>query len=299
MSSADEALDTLWRRACDTGRHAEAIEPLRNAIAAAPEVAGYHFMLGVALQGVARYDEAHASLREALRLRLRHEALPAAPPLEGPRVRVPRTTLACVDCRNHELAVVALRRSMAQCAFERAVLFTNRKLELPDIEVVMIPDVASIADYSRFMIKALGEHVQTDFVLVVQYDGYVLSGKRWRAEFLDYDYLGAPWSTGGVGNGGFSLRSRKLLDALRDARIGQLVPGDIAICRTYRDLLEGEHGIRIAPVDVASRFSFETLPPPEPTLGFHGITHMVRVIDMSEEELAAYRPAGMVTYERS
>ena len=254
---------------------------------------------GIALQGEQRYDEAHAHFREALRLRLRHEALPDAPPLTGPRVAVPRTTLACADCRNHELAVVALRRSMAECTFERVVLFTDRKLELPDVEVVVIPDIASIADYSRFMIKTLGDAVHTDFVLVVQYDGYVLSGKRWSADFLDYDYLGAPWSTGGVGNGGFSLRSRKLLNALRDARITQLVPEDIAICRTYRELLEREHGIRFAPAEVAGRFSFETLPPPAPTLGFHGITHMVRVIDMSEEELAAYRPAAMVTYERS
>jgi hypothetical protein len=49
---------------------------------------------------------------------------------------------------------------------------------------------------------------------------------------------------------------------------------------------------------MAARFSFETLTPPAPTLGFHGITHMVRVIDMSEPELAAYRPAPMVTYEK-
>jgi hypothetical protein len=49
---------------------------------------------------------------------------------------------------------------------------------------------------------------------------------------------------------------------------------------------------------VAARFSFETLTPPAPTLGFHGITHLVRIVDMGEAELADYRPPPMVTYER-
>lgn len=252
---------------------------------------------GMELQAEQRYDEAHAHFREALRLRLRGEAQSGAPELPGPRVPVAGVTLACVDCRNHELAIVALRRSMAQCRFERVQFFTDRPFDMPGIETVVIPDIASIADYSRFMVKALGERIETEFVLVVQYDGFVLNGRRWNDDFRAHDYIGAPWKDG-VGNGGFSLRSRRLLKALQDPRISELVPEDVAICRTYRSLLEKEHGIRFAPTDVASRFSFETLPPPGPTLGFHGITHTVRVIDMSEAELATYRPAPMVEYTK-
>ena len=41
-------------------------------------------------------------------------------------------------------------------------------------------------------------------------------GNRWRDEFLEYDYIGAPWnvpagSRNNIGNGGFSLR-RKFLE---------------------------------------------------------------------------------------
>ncbi len=253
---------------------------------------------GIALQAERRYDEAHGHFREALRLRLRGEALPDAPPLPGPRVPMADTTLVCVDCRNHELAISALRRSMAQCTFERVLFFTNQAFDLPGIEVTRIPDIASIADYSRFMIKSLGGHIQTGFALVIQHDGYVVNGRRWSAEFQEYDYAGAPWSGGRVGNGGFSLRSKRLLRALADARITELVPEDRAICETYRGLLESEHGVRFAPAELAASFSFETLPPPGPTLGFHGLTHLVRIVDMSEAELANYRPEPMLTYER-
>jgi hypothetical protein len=277
---------------------AESLAAAREAVRRDPASAHGRILLGIALQAVAQYDEAHGHFREALRLRLRGEALPDAPALPGPRVPVADTTLVCIDCRNHELALSALRRSMAQCTFERVLFFTNQAFALPGIEVIRIPDIASIADYSRFMIKTLGEHVQTGFALVIQYDGYVVNGRRWSAGFQACDYVGAPWSDGGVGNGGFSLRSRRLLEALRDPRITELVPEDIAICKTYRSLLEQEHGIRFAPAELAGRFSFETLPPPGPTLGFHGITHLVRLIDMSEAEITAYRPASMITYER-
>jgi hypothetical protein len=294
-----DALEDLWREACAAGEHAVAVEWLERAIAVQPQDGSFHYMKGIALQGLARYDAAHASFREALRLHLREEARPDAPPRAGPRVPVPRTTLACVDCRNHQLAVSALRRSMAQCRFERVLFLTDRPLALPGIEVVTIPDIASIADYSRFMVKALGEHIETDFALVIQYDGYVLSGRRWDAAFQGYDYVGAPWARpSGVGNGGFSLRSRRLLAALRDPRIRDLVPEDIATCETYRPLLEAEYGIRYAPVEVAARFSFETLTPPAPTLGFHGLTHLVQVVDMGEEDLAGYRPPPMLTWEK-
>ena len=293
------ALDAYWREACAAGDQARILDWLHGAIATDPEVPGFHYMLGVALQGLVRYDDAHASFREALRLALRAEAQPDAPPPPGPGVPVPATTLCCVDCRNHELAIATLRRSMAQCRFERVVFFTDRRFELPGIEVAVIPDIASIAEYSRFIVKALGDRIESPYALVIQYDGYILNGRCWQAAFHDYDYIGAPWVDGGahaVGNGGFSLRSRRLLQALRDPRIAELVPEDIAICRTYRRLLEDDYGIRFAPADLAARFSFESVPPSGPTFGFHGIAHMVRIVNMSEEELAAYRPGPAVQY---
>ena len=104
--------------------------------------------------------------------------------------------------------------------------------------------------YSEFVLRSLLAHVDTAHVLLVQWDGYVVNPAAWRAEFLDYDYIGATWfwhdDSMRVGNGGFSLRSRKLLSALQDPRIVLTEAEDVTICRAFRPLLERDHDIRFA-----------------------------------------------------
>jgi hypothetical protein len=146
----------------------------------------------------------------------------------------------------------------------------------PGWEFHRIRTMSSIDDYNRFVLKGLIDHIDTDFVLVAQFDGFIVSPDLWSDDFLEYDYIGAVWPNSPaypVGNGGFSLRSRKLLKALTDDRIG-LFPEphgeDEYICRYYRSYLETRHGIRFAPVEVAERFSVES-GRIRPTFGFHGL----------------------------
>ena len=83
-----------------------------------------------------------------------------------------------------------------------------------------------------------------------------------------------------VGNGGFSLRSKKLLKALQDDRIAeyflnketkQIFYGeDFQISIIYRDLLEKEYNIKYSPIETALRFSTERLVDNGMTFGFHG-----------------------------
>jgi len=126
--------------------------------------------------------------------------------------------------------------------------------------VKKIRHLGSIGEYSRFMIRELYPHVKTEFALVIQHDGFILNPEAWTEEFLHFDYIGAPWwySDGrNVGNGGFSLRSRKLLKILAtDPHIRKFSPEDHHICRTYRKYLESK-GIKFAPEYLAARFSVE------------------------------------------
>ncbi len=82
--------------------------------------------------------------------------------------------------------------------------------------------------YSKFMLQDLYKFVDTKFCLVIQSDGFVINPNLWTNQFLEYDYIGAPWpneisvynasinkidlAKNRVGNGGFSLRSKRLLE---------------------------------------------------------------------------------------
>ena len=82
-----------------------------------------------------------------------------------------------------------------------------------------------------------------------------------------------------VGNGGFSLRSRRLLLALQQPGMQIVHPEDLAICDINREQLESAHGIRIAPLEVAQRFAYERVLPSTPTFGFHGLFNFDRELE--------------------
>jgi len=206
-------------------------------------------------------------------------------------MQLPDVTLCCIDTREPARALWALQRCMAQSRFAEVLLFTNASLVRSPPDGVRIIDVRveSIEAYSQFMLRGLAPHVHTSHLLVAQWDGFVRDAARWDASFLGYDYIGAPWRDAAperaVGNGGFSLRSRRLLHALLDPDVTITHPEDESICLVNRELLERRHGVRIAPLEVARRFSYERVEPPAPTFGFHGLFNFPR--ELPADEVAA------------
>lgn len=192
-------------------------------------------------------------------------------------IELPRITIIAIDCYNYGLATAALQKCNEQVKAARTVLLTDIPLEIDGIEVVKIPTISSKEQYSEFCIKELYKYFDTDFVLLVQHDGYILSGEAWDNEFYNYDYIGAPWlyvDGKNVGNGGFSLRSKKLQKALgKDDFIKASDPEDQAIGRLYRDYLIKEYDIKFPSEKLADKFSFELREPSQKTFGFHGNFH--------------------------
>lgn len=201
------------------------------------------------------------------------------------RIALPDVTLLCVETRRPALALQAMARCMQSIDFADAVLLGSASDD-SRVRGVPIPPFAGIDGYSRFMVRELHAHVATSHVLVVQWDGFVLDARRWEPGFLAWDYIGAPWPDGRVGNGGFSLRSRRLLAALRALDIDVCHPEDACICVHHRGVLERDHGIRFAPREVAGRFAFERVAPTAPTFGVHGLFNFDRVF--TDAELADY-----------
>ncbi len=102
----------------------------------------------------------------------------------------------------------------------------------------------------------------------------MVSPESWRKEFLDYDYVGAPWPLPvddysyrtpegeliRVGNS-VSLRSKKLLELPRALNLEWRsyfgnTNEDGFLCCHNRKILQ-ENGIKFAPLDVAKYFSKE------------------------------------------
>lgn len=193
-------------------------------------------------------------------------------------IHIPEITLICIDCYNYGKAISALQKSIRQIKPYRTIFLTDIEIEIDDIETIIIPSIKSKEEYSTFCIKELYKYVETSHCLLIQHDGYVLNSQVWNRRFLNYDYIGAPWlyiDNRNVGNGGFSLRSKKLLEILSlDNWILPLHPEDDAICRTYRPYLEKEYNIKFATEDIAESFSYELREPNQLTFGFHGNFHL-------------------------
>lgn len=134
--------------------------------------------------------------------------------------------------------------------------------EYKGINIVKV-DVNSYSQFNNYMIKHLYKHVGSDYCLVVQDDGYILNSNAWTDEFLNYDYIGAPWinhhyipDENKVGNGGFSLRSKKLINLCKDLSISENDNEDVVICQKNSEYLRSQ-GIKFAPIGLANIFSVE------------------------------------------
>ena len=187
-------------------------------------------------------------------------------------------TVIGVDCTETvKKTLEVIKDCKNKTNFENFVLLTNRKpRNLPDFVVYnRIKKLENINQYNEFMFLRLHEYFDTSHCLVVQHDSGILHPELWDDNWLEYDYIGAPWqyvsdayiTTRGehvrVGNGGFSLRSKRLCELpskmgweLRHDRGFYNEDGNICVYWRYEML---EEGIKYAPIEVAARFSYENL----------------------------------------
>lgn len=222
--------------------------------------------------------------------------------LSDGRLDLPEITLFAASSKALPATTLALRKCLAQLRPADAILFSDAQ-PTPEgadgFRFVRTDRMESREDYSNFILKELVNHISTDFVLCVQWDGYVLNAQNWSDDFLGVDYVGAPWPQfddgHAVGNGGFSLRSRRLLEACADTRLGRNEVEDVAICRDARPWLESDYGIRFADRDLACRFSYERTASRGDEFGFHGVFNMMDIMPRSEyREIVESLEAGVL-----
>lgn len=174
--------------------------------------------------------------------------------------------IAVVATQNYmEATLRAIRKSLANFdKFSDVTIICPQKETVPHEFTSKYVDF-DYKDYSKFMLQELVKYVNSDYCLTIQYDSCIIDGAMWRDYFLDYDYIGAAWPNqfnNRVGNGGFSIRSLKFLEATAkldyfgNSRIKEENAEDYFACVTNYNVLRSS-GITFARVDDAREFSVE------------------------------------------
>jgi len=138
-------------------------------------------------------------------------------------------------------------------------------------------------DYNKFCLTELCTYVDSDYLILIQSDGFIINPKKWNNDFLKYDYIGAPWPISNlstnifrwpmilnhvsstkklnqIGNGGFTLRSKKLLNYTSILYTDEMysIPEDVIISLLLKDKLI-ELGLSFTDdISFASSFSCES-----------------------------------------
>ncbi len=194
------------------------------------------------------------------------------------KLQLPNVTLIAVTSVKIYETIKALTYSMQGIDFGEVVLLTHRKpLTLPKtITYKHIDKITNIDQFNYLIAYDLADHVTTDYIILVHYDGFIIHPEMWRQEFLEYDYIGSPWplpttehstyydedgNICRVGNS-VSLRSKRFLEFPKKAGLewrpaaDGFYNEDIFLCCMNKKEFE-KAGMKYAPISVARLFGRE------------------------------------------
>jgi hypothetical protein len=201
-------------------------------------------------------------------------------------------TLVLVSSINIDRCVKALQYSMKGIKFAEVLFLTDKTIKSDGIKVIKINPL-NLIGYSKFIVYDLHKYINTNHALIIQDDGFVVNPEKWDDEFLKYDYIGAPFPIPPkndsitfrtpfgelirVGNGGFSLRSKKILSLATELKLPWKsyfgYHNEDGFYAVHNKHIYEENGCIYAPIEIAAKFSHEwnTLETSgiEP-FGFHG-----------------------------
>lgn len=177
------------------------------------------------------------------------------------RLRLPEITLVALTGKDFYAHDTAIQRSC-------------EGIEWGDVKIIYDYKIKNIDDWNRKVVYELHEYISTPFAMLIHPDGYVIHPQAWRQEFLDYDFVGAPWplpmdnysyrdvfgNLVRVGNS-VSIRSKRLLELPSKLNLEWKsyygnTNEDGFLCCHNKHFLE-ENGCKFAPLEVAKYFSKE------------------------------------------
>ena len=174
-------------------------------------------------------------------------------------LELPDVTLICLTNRDFE-------------GHKRAINVSTKGINFGDVKIIWDEKCTSIDIWNEKIIKELPQYVSTSHAMLIHSDGYVIHPELWNPEWLELDYIGAPWplpqddysyrdeegELQRVGNS-VSLRSKKLMDLVATRPMEYHYGNnneDGQICCWNRKWLESQ-GCKFATFEQAVLFSKE------------------------------------------
>ena len=134
------------------------------------------------------------------------------------RINLNNVSLVCVDDATTKEAYSLLTKICREIKFGDVKLFSSIALNK---NVTVIDPIKDIHDYDNFIYHNLNKYIDTSYCMIINEDGHPINFEAWDDGFLSFDYIGSPWiwnpnipTYQSVGNSGFSIRSKKLMNAL-------------------------------------------------------------------------------------
>ena len=185
-------------------------------------------------------------------------------------------TLCAVSSIKIEETISAINACKKYCNFKNIIFFSDQDVPYGQ----KINKINNIQDYNSFILNTLPDHIsQEDYVLTIQWDGFIVNHESWSNDFLNYDYIGAPWPwiNNICGNGGFCLKSKRFFQIQKQILVNyenkNNHPEDLLLCYHLRSKFI-KFGCKYAPPEIAYKFAIEYKNPNydiDKPFGFHDL----------------------------
>lgn len=187
-------------------------------------------------------------------------------------------------------------QSSSKLNFGKKIIYTYKEptIDPGDFEIKIIDEVP-YEDFNEYITEFYANSFDTEFMINFHCDGFIQKPEAWNDNFLNYDYIGAPIILNFqninkssqntvfpvIGNGGFSLRSKKLCQKIKKLKEINYLPKylncfngsfisedfyqklpfyfrheDVYIGLFCKDILES-YGFKFPDENIASMFSTE------------------------------------------
>ena len=185
---------------------------------------------------------------------------------------ITKCTSVMVKLPNVTLCAIGSEKYRAQQ--QNALDYSCQGIEFGAVKNIIV-DCNNIDEWNKIVVYDLGDHIETDFALLIHPDGFVVHPESWSDIFLEYDYIGSPFplptdsfsyrdiygKIQRVGNS-VSLRSKKLLRLPKQLNMEWksfhgFYNEDGYVSVNMRHVYEGA-GCKYAPIEVAKHFGRES-----------------------------------------